>query len=97
MSNRDILDEEVLEAKESDTKIDWKRKLTSRKLWMAVALFVSGIFAATGHKETGIVIAGLIMQGAAVIAYIVGEGLVDAANTYNNIGTEDVVYEEDSE
>ena len=97
MSNRDILDEELTDAKESEFKIDWKRKLTSRKLWMAIALFVSGIFAATGHKDTGVIIAGLIMQGAAVIAYIVGEGLVDAANTYNNIGTEYEEYEEDEE
>ena len=93
MSNKDILDEELMEAKEGETKIDWKRKLTSRKLWMAIALFVSGIFAATGRKETGIVIAGLIMQGAAVVAYIIGEGLTDAAYA----GIEDVYYEEDSE
>ena len=32
-------------------KIDWKRKLTSRKFWMAVALFVSGLITATGHDE----------------------------------------------
>lgn len=55
------------------------QKLTSRKFWMAVALFVSGIITATGGSEdTAQAIAGLIMQGAAVIAYIVGEGLVDA-------------------
>lgn len=95
MGNKDILDEELTEAKEGEFKIDWKRKLTSRKLWMAIALFVSGIFAATGHKETGVIVAGLIMQGAAVIAYIIGEGLVDAANTYNNIGTEEITYEEE--
>lgn len=95
MGNKDILDEELTEAKEGEFKIDWKRKLTSRKLWMAVALFVSGIFAATGHKDTGVIVAGLIMQGAAVIAYIIGEGLVDAANTYNNIGTEEITYEEE--
>lgn len=95
MGNKDILDEELIEAKEGEFKIDWKRKLTSRKLWMAVALFVSGIFAATGHKDTGVIVAGLIMQGAAVIAYIIGEGLVDAANTYNNIGTEEITYEEE--
>lgn len=71
------------------SSIDWKRKLTSRKLWMAIALFVSGIFTATGRKETGVIIAGLIMQGAAVIAYIIGEGLVDASNS--------PVYEEDLE
>lgn len=61
--------------------IDWKRKLTSRKFWAAIALFVSGcITAFTGEKETAEVVSGLIMQGAAVVAYIIGEGLADAAN-----------------
>ena len=55
------------------------RKLTSRKLWLAVALFVSGVLTAIGKKETAETVAGLIMQAAAVIGYIVGEGLVDAA------------------
>lgn len=55
------------------------RKLTSRKLWLAIALFVSGILTAVGKKETAETVAGLIMQAAAVIGYIVGEGLVDAA------------------
>lgn len=95
MGNKDILDEEREEAiAELVNSIDWKRKLTSRKLWMAIALFVSGIFAATGHKETGIVIAGLIMQGAAVIAYIIGEGLTDAAHIGEG---EEYVYEEEKE
>ena len=93
MNNKDILDEEREEAiTELVSSIDWKRKLTSRKLWMAIALFVSGIFAATGHKETGIVIAGLIMQGAAVIAYIIGEGLTDAAHIGEG---EEYIYEEE--
>ena len=60
--------------------IDWKRKLTSRKFWAAIALFVSGVLSATGHNSQAETIAGLIMQGAAVIAYIVGEGLADSAN-----------------
>lgn len=94
MGNKDILDEELTEAKEGEFKIDWKRKLTSRKLWMAVALFVSGIFAATGHKDTGVIVAGLIMQGAAVIAYIIGEGLTDAAHAGEG---EEYIYEEDEE
>ena len=94
-NNKDILDEEREEdIAELVSNIDWKRKLTSRKLWMAIALFVSGIFAATGHKETGIVIAGLIMQGAAVIAYIIGEGLTDAAHIGDG---EEYDYEEDKE
>ena len=66
--------------KGTEMKIDWKRKLTSRKFWAAVALFVSGLIVAFGKdKSQAEAIAGLIMQGAAVIAYIVGEGLTDAA------------------
>ncbi len=62
-------------------KKDIIRKLTSRKLWLAVALFVSGMLAFFGENAEKVEkISGLIMQGAAVIAYILGEGLVDAAN-----------------
>ena len=32
-------------------KIDWVRKLTSRKLWTAVASFVSMMIVATGGAE----------------------------------------------
>lgn len=60
--------------------IDWKRKLTSRKFWAAIALFVSGcIVAYNGNAEQAEIVSGLIMQGAAVVAYIIGEGLTDAA------------------
>ena len=62
-------------------KSDIVRKLTSRKLWMAVALFVSGVLVAVGKdKAVAETVSGLIMQGAAVIAYIIGEGLADAAH-----------------
>lgn len=62
-------------------KIDWKRKLTSRKLWLAVAAFISGLILAFGGSEgQANMIAGVILQGAAVIGYILGEGLVDAGN-----------------
>lgn len=61
--------------------MNWKRKLSSRKFWMAIALFVSGlILAFGGSKETADTVMGVIMQGAAVIAYIVAEGLVDQEN-----------------
>lgn len=59
--------------------MDWKRKLTSRKLWAAIAGFVSGLLVALGKGETAETVAGLIMSGASVIAYIIGEGLIDAA------------------
>ena len=62
------------------TKDDIIRKLTSRKLWLAIALFVSGILTAAGKQSVAETVAGLIMQAAAVIGYILGEGLVDASN-----------------
>ena len=66
--------------------INWKRKLTSRKLWTAVASFVSMMIVATGGAEnTATQVTALIMAGASVVAYINGEGLTDYANT----GTED--------
>lgn len=64
-------------------KIDWKRKLTSRKFWMALASFISMLFIYFGHSETeGAQIASLIMAGGAVIAYIIGEGLADQGDVY---------------
>ena len=61
--------------------INWVRKLTSRKLWTAVASFVSMMILATGGAEnTATQVTALIMAGASVIAYIIGAGLTDAAN-----------------
>lgn len=61
--------------------IDWVKKLTSRKFWAAVASFVSMMIVAFGGTENSATqIAALIMAGASVIAYIIGEGLTDAAN-----------------
>lgn len=57
------------------------RKLSSRKLWLAVAMFVSGLITAFGGDGgTAEVVSGCIMQGAAVISYIVAEGWADAAH-----------------
>lgn len=62
------------------TKEDIIRKLTSRKFWAAIAEFVTMlIIALKGSQETATQVAALIMAGAAVVAYIVGEGLIDAA------------------
>ena len=55
------------------------RKLTSRKFWLAVAAFVTElIIAFKGDAELAETLSGMIMAGATVIAYIVGEGLIDA-------------------
>ena len=69
-------------------EIDWKQKLTSRKFWAAVCVLVANLIAVFGGTEdTTVKITALIMAGATVIAYIIGEGLVDAA------GKEEVVVE----
>lgn len=65
-------------------KIDWVRKLTSRKLWTAVASFVSMMILATGGTDNEAAqITAIIMAGASVVAYIIGEGLTDSANINN--------------
>ncbi len=62
-------------------KIDWKRKLTSRKLWVAVAGFIAGIIVAFGgDSEAAETVSGCILSGAAVVGYIIGEGLADSSN-----------------
>lgn len=63
-------------------KIDWTRKLASRKLWMAIAGFVSGLVVAFGASAaTAETVSGTIIAGGSIIAYIVAEGLTDAAAT----------------
>lgn len=62
-------------------KIDWKKKLTSRKFWAALCNFVGMlIIAFGGTQEKALQITEIIMAGAGVIAYIIAEGLVDAAS-----------------
>ena len=62
-------------------KIDWKRKLTSRKLWVALAGFVAGLIVAFGGSDdTAETVSGCILSGAAVVGYVVGEGLADGGN-----------------
>ena len=66
-------------------KIDWKRKLTSRKLWVSLAGFVAGLVVIFGgSQDTADKITGAIMSGAAVIGYAIGEGLADGGNSGNN-------------
>ncbi len=57
-----------------------KRKLTSRKLWAAIVSFVTMLIMAFGvAEETATQVGSIIMAGASVVAYIIGEGLADAA------------------
>lgn len=61
-------------------KQDIIRKLTSRKLWVAIAGFVAGLIVALdGNADTAETVSALILQGASVLGYIIAEGLADAA------------------
>lgn len=61
------------------SSIDWKRKLSSRKLWAAVAGIVTGLAMALGLDQSVISnVAGAVVSAASVVAYIITEGKVDA-------------------
>lgn len=68
-------------------KFDWRRKLTSRKLWIALAGFIAGLIVAFGgSSETAETVSGCILSGAAVIGYMVGEGLADSGHREDDDG-----------
>lgn len=71
-------------------KQDLIRKLTSRKFWLSLASFVSMLLIACGRdKGTAETVAALIMAGASVIGYAVGEGLADAGGAVMYMGEEE--------
>ena len=70
-------------------KIDWKRKLTSRKFWAAVVGFITAVMLGFGYAEsTAAEVASIVMAGATLIAYIIGEGIVDASSVSGKDGEE---------
>lgn len=70
-------------------KIDWKRKLTSRKFWVAVVGFITAVMVALNiDKMTVEQVAAIISAMGTLVAYIIGEGLTDAAHIKNEKGGE---------
>lgn len=69
--------------------INWTRKLTSRKMWTAVASFVSMMIVATGGAEnTATQVTALIMAGASVVAYIYWRGFDRCRQRGNRSGSD---------
>jgi len=63
------------------TKQDWVRKLCSRKFWLAVAGLVTGAVNFLKNPTTDAeVITSLILALGSVVAYVIAEGMVDAAS-----------------
>lgn len=70
-------------------QINWAKKLTSRKFWAAVVGFVTPMMVAAGATDNTVTqVVAIIMGGATLIAYIIGEGLVDSASTELVIDTQ---------
>lgn len=60
-------------------KIDWKRKLSSRKFWVALTGFIAPLLIMLGIPESQVAqVVALIMSGSVLIAYILAEGYIDA-------------------
>lgn len=61
--------------------IDWVRKLTSRKFWVALVGFITALLVAF-NVDAGSVeqVTSIIMSFASLIAYIFAEGWTDASN-----------------
>ena len=58
---------------------NWKAKLTSRKLWVALSEFIGMLLVAFGVADDTVTqVVAIIMAGAGALAYIIAEGLVDA-------------------
>lgn len=82
-------------------KIDWARKFTSRKFWMAAIAFVTSlILIFGGTQEQASRIAGVILQGATLLAYCIGEGFADGksaeSGTLTVVGTGEPFDDDDS-
>ena len=59
-------------------KIDWKRKLGSRKLWAALGAWVTSLLAAFEVSENVIAQTAIIITGiGALVVYVLAEASVD--------------------
>lgn len=73
-------------------KIDWRAKLTSRKFWCAVIGFVTAVLTAFNVNELTIEqVTAIISATSILIAYIIGEGIVDSARAKNSETLNDIV------
>ena len=63
-------------------KIDWKRKLSSRKFWAALAGFVGAIAVLCGAGESVITeVTAIISAAGVLVAYILGEAMIDSKSS----------------
>lgn len=67
-------------------EINWKQKLTSRKLWVALVGFITALLVAFNLEEADIAqVAAVIMAFGTLISYILAEGWIDAKREEGDI------------
>ncbi len=79
-------------------KINWKQKLTSRKFWAALLAVAAAVM--TSMHTDAVTQEEVLTLGwavAALIAYILGEGLVDAARQKGGAASTDAADGEEEE
>lgn len=80
------------------SKIDWKRKLSSRKLWAAIGGAVASLGTAFGMSDDMITRASGIIAAVGLLAfYIFTEGKIDAASVSSNTTETEIIVEEGKE
>lgn len=63
-------------------KINWKQKLSSRKFWAAVVGFITAVLVAFNVNSLTIEqVTAMITASGVLVAYIIGESVVDASRT----------------
>ncbi|MGY5346543.1 hypothetical protein ACXFAU_29350 (plasmid) [Paenibacillus glucanolyticus] len=66
-------------------KIDWKRKLSSRKFWALLAALATSVLAASGAGESvTLQVTGVIGAVGACVAYMLAEGIADSNSGDND-------------
>lgn len=63
-----------------NNKIDWKKKLSSRKFWALLAALAVAILTGIVKPEVVTQVVSVITAVGACVAYIMAEAKVDAAN-----------------
>lgn len=76
--------------------MNWKAKLTSRKLWVALSEFIGMLLVAFGVAEDTVTqVVAIVMAGAGALAYIIAEGLVDAKAAEGTVVLPDIPAEDE--
>lgn len=77
-------------------KIDWKRKLTSRKFWAMIAGIITGLLIYFNSPDRSPEkLASVIEIGCSLAAYIFGEAIADMGNSGNQNASQPSEDEED--